>query len=196
MDQRARLEAEERVTRIAPPVLYDTLGDEVMNTTKQRVKYRIHLPEEAIKVLRWHVETQLETAEMRESELLFPAITGGYRSPSVLNKPFEEVSRAIGLRQRFTQRGLRRTFNDLARAAQVEGVVTKSISGHVTDRMRERYSTVAPIEQRASIARVIDFAQARSTLASLASQGSEPATSGEQTGEQAPQSGEQKENAG
>jgi hypothetical protein len=43
----------------------------------------------------------------------------------------------------------------------VEGVVTKSISGHVTDRMRERYSTVAPIEQRASIAKVIHFAPAR-----------------------------------
>ena len=162
-----------------------TLGDEVMNTTKQRVKYRIHLPEEAVKVLSWHVETQLETAEMKESELLFPAIAGGHRSPSVLNKPFEEVSRAIGLKKRFTQRGLRRTFNDLARAAQVEGVVTKSISGHVTDRMRERYSTVAPIEQRASIAKVIDFAQAR-----------RPAEGGEQRGEQAPQSGEQKEKAG
>jgi integrase len=162
-----------------------TLGDEVMNTTKQRVKYRIHLPEAAVDVLRWHVETQLETSEMKESELLFPAITGGYRSPSVLNKPFEEVSVAIGLKKRFTQRGLRRTFNDLARAAQVEGVVTKSISGHLTDRMRERYSTVAPIEQRASIARVIDFAHAR-----------RPAEGGEQSGEQAPQSGEHKEKAG
>jgi hypothetical protein len=58
------------------------------------------------------------------------------------------VGRAIGLSKRFTQRGLRRTFNDLARVAQVEGVVTKSISGHLTERMRERYSTVAPVEQR------------------------------------------------
>src|SRR5215207_1950320 len=72
-----------------------------------------------------------------------------------------EVGRAIGLNKRFTQRGLRRTFNDLARAAQVEGVVTKSIPGHLTARMRERYSTVASVEQRASIARVIDFAQAK-----------------------------------
>jgi hypothetical protein len=32
-----------------------TLGDEVMNTTKQRVKYSIHLPADAINVLRWHV---------------------------------------------------------------------------------------------------------------------------------------------
>lgn len=61
------------------------------------MKYRIHLPEEAVNVLRWHVETQLETAEMKESELLFPALPGGYRSPSVFNKPFDEVSRAIGL---------------------------------------------------------------------------------------------------
>jgi hypothetical protein len=104
-----------------------------MNTTKQRVKYRIHLPEVAMEVLRWHVDTQLGTAEMKESELLFPATTGGYRSPSVLNKPFEEVGRAISLRQHFTQPGLRRTFNDLARAAQVEGVVIKSISEHLTD---------------------------------------------------------------
>jgi hypothetical protein len=127
------------------------------------------------------VETQLETAEMKKSELLFPGLTGGYRSPSVLNQPFEGVSRAIGLKKRFTQRGPRRTFNDLARATQVEGVVTKSISGHVTDRMRERHSTVAPIEQRASIAKVINFAQARRLAGG---------------GEQAPQSGEQKEKAG
>jgi hypothetical protein len=77
--------------------------------------------------------------------------------------------------------GLRRTFNDLVRATQAEGVVTKSISGHVTDRMRERCSTVAPLEQRTSIAKVIDFAQAR-----------RPA----EGGEHAAQSGEHKEKAG
>jgi hypothetical protein len=88
----------------------------------------------------------------------------------------------ISLRQRFIQRGLRRTFNDLARAAHVEGVVTKSIFGHLPERMRERYSTVAPIEQRASIARVIDFARAKW-----------PAVT---SGEHAAPSGEQKENAG
>jgi integrase len=47
-----------------------TLASEVMNTTKQKVKYRIHLPEEVVKVLRWHVETQLRTPEQQESELL------------------------------------------------------------------------------------------------------------------------------
>jgi len=38
---------------------------------------------------------------------------------------------------RFTPRGMRRTFNDLARVANVEKLVTMSISGLLTDRMRE-----------------------------------------------------------
>jgi hypothetical protein len=56
---------------------------------------------------------------------------------------------------RFTPRGLRRTFNDLARAAEVESLVTRSISGDLTDRMRQHYSTVTPGEQRESIGRVL-----------------------------------------
>jgi hypothetical protein len=86
-----------------------------------------------------------------------PGHHGGFRSPSVLNKPFADVADALGLGKAFTQRGLRRTFNDLARAAQVEGIVTRSISGHVTERIQEHYSTVHEDEQRAGIARVISL---------------------------------------
>jgi hypothetical protein len=52
---------------------------------------------------------------------------------------------------------MRRTFNDLARAAKVEALVTRSISGHLTERMQHHYSTVRPDEQRESIARVIEL---------------------------------------
>ncbi len=65
------------------------------------------------------------------------------------------MSRLIGLKKQFTPRGMRRTFNDLARVANVEAIVTKSISGHLTERMREHYSTVTPLEQRESIGRVL-----------------------------------------
>jgi hypothetical protein len=34
-----------------------------------------------------------------------------------------------------------RTCNDLCRAAQVDDVVTRSITGHLTDKMRLHYST-------------------------------------------------------
>ena len=35
--------------------------------------------------------------------------------------------------------------------------MTRSISGHLTERMQDHYSTVRPDEQRASIAKVIDL---------------------------------------
>jgi hypothetical protein len=75
------------------------------------------------------------------------------------------------------------TFNDLARAAHIEGVVTKSISGHLTEKMRERYSTVGAVEQRASIAKVIDFAQSKQAKA--------VAVGGEESGEERAASGEE-----
>lgn len=142
-----------------------TLGEEVMATTKQKKRYSITLPDKVMEVLRWHVETQLDTPEQKESELLFPSVTGGYRSPGVLNKPFADVSDAIGLGFTLTQRGLRRTFNDLARAAKVEDLVTRSISGHLTERMQHHYSTVRGTEQREGIARVINLLEVRQALA-------------------------------
>jgi hypothetical protein len=49
---------------------------------------------------------------------------------------------------------MRRTFQDLARAAQVQDLVTRSVSGHATEQMQSHYSTVNPQEQRASLGRV------------------------------------------
>jgi integrase len=119
-----------------------SLGDEVMRTTKQKRRYAIDLPEEAMTVLRWHVATQLRTPEQQDSDLLFPAVNGAFRSPSVLNKPLADVAEELELGKQITQRALRRTFNDLARAAQVNDLVTRSISGHLTESMQHHYSTV------------------------------------------------------
>ncbi|MGO9836372.1 MAG: hypothetical protein ACLP1X_19395 [Polyangiaceae bacterium] len=73
------------------------------------------------------------------------------------------------LRQRITvpPQGMRRTFNDLMRLAKVESIVTKSISGHQTDRMREHYSTVTPDEQRRSISNVVSLFGPRQSAASV-----------------------------
>ena len=132
-----------------------TLGDETMRTTKQRRRYAIDLPREVMTVLEWHVDTQLTTPEQQESELLFPSIYGGFRSPTVLNKPLADVAIELELGKAITQRALRRTFNDLARAASVSDLVTRSISGHLTETMQQHYSTVSGGEQRDALARVI-----------------------------------------
>lgn len=65
------------------------------------------------------------------------------------------------LGKRFSQRGLRRTFNDLARAARVDALVTRSISGHATEKMQDLYSSVGSEEQRQSIAKVIALTKVR-----------------------------------
>ncbi len=123
-----------------------SLGDEVMNTTKQRVRYRIHLPESVLDVLRWHVDTQLTTPEQKDSELLFPAVTGGFRAPSTLNKPFADVAKTIGLGKQFTQRGLRshvqrpraRGGGRSARHALDLGAPHRAHAAPLLDRQRDR----------------------------------------------------------
>lgn len=155
-----------------PDVLWDqgvilvrrshTLKDEFMKTTKTGLRQRITVPSEVMDVLRWN-ETQLTTPEQKASELLFPAEDGTFSSENFLTKAFAAVGGLIGLKKKFTPRGMRRTFNDLARVANVEALVTKSISGHLTEQMREHYSTVSPVEQRESIGRVLRLVKVSET---------------------------------
>lgn len=120
-------------------------GQSVMETTKTGKRQRIQLPQEVLEVLKEHTES-FEDGPMRESDLLFPARHGGFRARSVLDKPFKDVSRRIGLPFEVTPRAMRRTNKDLMRAAQVPDVVSKAISGHATDAMHERYSTASAQE--------------------------------------------------
>jgi integrase len=162
-----------------------SLGDEVMDTTKTKLRQRISVPPEVMEVLAEHARTQLTTPEQVESDLLFPAPDGSFLTEHCLRKPFAKVGALIGLEMSFTPRGLRRTFNDLARAAKVESLVTKSISGHVTDRMREHYSTVHPVEQRESIGAVLRLVKGGAMTSDAARGGThggtQPAASGTST---------------
>jgi hypothetical protein len=66
-------------------------------------------------------------------------------------------------------RAARCTFNDLARAAKVKDVVTRSISGHTTEAMQRHYSTVRGEQQRQGIARVVDVMTVRARRGSAPS---------------------------
>jgi len=71
---------------------------------------------------------------MRESNLLFPSTKGGFRSPAVLDKPLFNVGLALqedndlDFDYWVTPKGMRRTFQDLARAAKVNELVTSANS--------------------------------------------------------------------
>jgi hypothetical protein len=137
-----------------------TIGDEVMETTKTDLHQRLALPRELMDVLRWHVDEQLLHTRMRMSDLLFPSVSGGFRARSVLDKPFDEVSKAISLNFNFTPRGMRRTYQDLARAAGIHDAVTRAISGHATRAMQLHYSTASSGEVKQALAKVAKIATA------------------------------------
>ena len=138
----------------------NTLGDEIMDETKTALDQEIPLPALAVRVLREHIAA-LPEGLMGTSPYLFPSVTGGMRSRSVLDNPFRSVLKALGWSIKLTPKGMRRTFNDLARDAQVHDVVTRAISGHETERMQRHYSTAQREEMREAVGRVISLAVER-----------------------------------
>jgi hypothetical protein len=135
-----------------------------METTKTKRRQKIELAQELVDILRWHID-RLPEGPQRDSELLFPSITGGFHARSVLDKPFREVAKAAGIKKHITPKAMRRTFQDLARAAKVKDIVTRAISGHATEAMQWHYSTVNAEEMRTSIAKVVSIAGFREALA-------------------------------
>jgi hypothetical protein len=92
---------------------------------------------------------------------LFPSRTGGLQSRTALHKPFADIAKRIDLAHKFSPKGMRRTFQDLARAAAISDTVTRAVSGHATEAMQLHYSTVSEAEVHAGIAKIIDLAGVR-----------------------------------
>ena len=55
-------------------------------------------------------------------------------------------------------KAMRRTFQDLARRAEVNSLVRRSICGHLTEEMTERYSSVAQVEVEAALGKLVSLA--------------------------------------
>lgn len=127
----------------------------VMDATKTKIDNVIALPAEVLEVLRKHVDSLEGPAAA--SDLLFPSETGELRSRGLLAKPFAAIAKELGVPYRLTPRGMRRTFNDVARQAGINDLVTRSISGHQTEAMQHRYSTARDDEKRAALTKVHSF---------------------------------------
>jgi hypothetical protein len=128
----------------------------IRNTTKVRRRYRITLPPSLLEVLRWHVE-QIPEGAPRDSNYLFPSEKGTPRLAQVMNGPFADISQRMGLSFILSVSGMRRTYNDLALAAGVNNLVTRSISGHQTQKMQAHYTTVWAPRQLEAIGAVMDL---------------------------------------
>jgi integrase len=104
---------------------------------------------------------------------VFSDDSGGLLRKNYLRLPLEHVVKRVGIKRRFTVHGFRRTFNNIAR--QVAGeIVTRSITGHVTQAMTEHYSHVGREEKLAAAGSVVRLVFAAKMGASGGSGGGEP----------------------
>jgi integrase len=77
-----------------------------------------------------------------EEGIVFPSTDGGRRHGTSINKPLKLIAEHIGLEVRVTAQVLRRTYNTLMVTAGVDRVVLRSIMGHTSEQMTERYSGI------------------------------------------------------
>jgi len=134
-----------------------------MDMTKTKRDQTIRLPPSLVRVLQWHINTQMLTDAMISSDLLFPGEDGLPRTSRYLRRFFEAAEVELKLSKHVTGRALRRTFQDLTREAEVDAVVAKAISGHATETMRVHYSSASDAEVQAGINKVISMAGFRET---------------------------------
>ena len=127
------------------------------NRTKTKTRLRVPLPSGLMEILEQHV-SRLPEGRTRASDLLFPSRTGGYQSSSCLAKPIVAIAAAAGIKKHLSPYFMRRTFQDLCRAAQVHDSVARAISGHATVEMQQLYSSVDGAEVRSGLAKVISLA--------------------------------------
>lgn len=81
-----------------------------------------------------------------------------FGGPYTQKAPAAALKRALkaaGLDGRITLHGLRRTLNTLLVEASVDPIVTRSITGHVTEEMREHYAHVRPATKASALGRVL-----------------------------------------
>lgn len=121
--------------------------------TKTKHNQRITLPPVMLRILRKHVD-DLEGAAL-ESDLLFPSRDGAYLGDKAYEGTLRRVAAAAGITKKITPRFMRRTYQDLARNSGLHDKVIKSMSGHMTDEMVAKYSTIWAREQANGLAKML-----------------------------------------
>ena len=99
---------------------------------------------------RWMIQNQVPGVD---SGIVFPGPDGGYRPTSSFWHMLRKLP-DIGVDIRVGPQVLRRTFNTLLIGASVDRIVLRSIMGHCSEQMTERYAGVGEEMKRAAIARI------------------------------------------
>lgn len=126
-----------------------------VSTTKTGKTRSVPLVPELSVVLReHHRRLVVEKAPGLGEGWMFPSSVGKLHSKEMLRGPLRKALKDVGIERRFTIHGFRRTFNNLSRRVAGE-IVTRSITGHVTQSMTEHYSHVDGAEKLAAAGQIV-----------------------------------------
>jgi integrase len=125
-------------------------------TRKKRAPKEYPVEPELAEILKQHrLRLLKKQAPGLAKGLMFPSKAGTYRTPNSLDVAWAKCVTEAQIDKRFTIHGLRYTFTDLVRLANVDAVVRRALTGHVTEEMQRHYSTVGLDEKRAAVAGVL-----------------------------------------
>ena len=127
----------------------------IVSTTKTGIIRTVPLVPELAEELRAHRTRQLaeQSAGLGEG-WVFATEEGKLLPRAAMRWALGRVLKRVGITRRFTRHGFRFTFNNLSRRVAGE-IVTRSITGHVTQAMTEHYSHVGRDEKLAAAGSIV-----------------------------------------
>lgn len=132
-------------------------GQTIMDSTKTGEDLELPLAPAILDLLRWHVERYAQEG----SDLLFPGRGGRLLSRNTIAYWFHVCEQEIGNGKHLTPRAMRRSFYNLAARTAAQDAMIRSITGHRTPGMADRYRSQLMDSQGSLMAEVVDLAQVR-----------------------------------
>ncbi len=127
----------------------------LVETTKTNKPRTVPLHPTVMEALREHRLTLVRKQHPGlRGNFVFPNDRGQPRQANSLNGPLELAAEAAGIAQKVTPQVLRRTFNTLMVLAGTDRITLRSIMGHSSEEMTQRYSGV-PDAAKAQALRVL-----------------------------------------
>lgn len=115
----------------------------VVSTTKTGASREVPLATQTAEALRAHRKELIRKNHPGiPSGLVFPSDAGTHREPSSLKKCLDMAREDAKITQRVSPQVLRRTFNTLLIAYNVDRIVIRATMGHSSEQMTERYAGV------------------------------------------------------
>ena len=130
-------------------------GGILQETTKTKTRRVVPMHPELVAILLCHRQAQVAAQHKGlGTGLVFPSDAGGLRDPGSTKKMWPALRKELATDIRFGPQVLRRTFNTLMVLAGVDRITLRSIMGHTSEAMTQRYAGVPDDKKAEAVQRL------------------------------------------